>query len=332
VIKSPKTDSQTRQKRLYRVTIHTSLEAEDAVVEMLTNAFGVAPAIFSPESTRSSLVSVFTHSFPDRLIASKDLVGAAGFTSKQLLSIKRQLQAWLEDIKAAGLDIGPSSVSIRTLRPQDWAESWKHHFKALNIGDQLLIKPSWSRKKPRSSQRLMIMDPGLSFGTGQHPTTAYCLAQIVQNAQANTVSGFLDIGTGSGILAIAAAKMGFNPIAAIDNDADAIGKALENAETNAVISHITFSCCDLSAWKPPQKRFDLVCANLQSDLLISQAKLIRRTVANHGQLVLAGILASQFNDVQKKYSQLGLIPVRSEISGEWQSGVFAGPTSDRNRR
>jgi ribosomal protein L11 methyltransferase len=168
------------------------------------------------------------------------------------------------------------------------------------------------------------MDPGLSFGTGQHPTTAYCLTRIVESYKSGKAKSFLDIGTGSGILAIAAAKLGFNPVVAIDNDAEAVAKAAENALSNSVNSAISFSCNNLSAWKP-RRRFDLVCANLQSDLLIQEAKLIRQSVAHQGLLVVAGILASQFEDVQETYRKLGLDLIESVTSGEWRSGLLGSP-------
>ena len=139
------------------------------------------------------------------------------------------------------------------MRREDWAESWKRHFKPIEIGDALLVKPSWSKRRPRKNQAVVILDPGLSFGTGQHPTTAFCLREIVRLKLAkergrlarefktrhhadepSALQSFLDIGTGSGILAIAAAKLGYQPVHAFDFDAEAVRIARANARANRV--------------------------------------------------------------------------------------------------
>ena len=120
------------------------------------------------------------------------------------------------------------------IRHEDWAESWKRHFKPIEIGRRLLIKPSWSRRRPKPHQQVVVLDPGLSFGTGQHPTTAFCLAEVARLVKNAPARSFLDIGTGSGILAIAAARLNYQPIWAFDFDPEAVRMARANAQTNQV--------------------------------------------------------------------------------------------------
>jgi ribosomal protein L11 methyltransferase len=213
-------------------------------------------------------------------------------------------------------------LNVRKLDP-DWKESWKRHFKPMEIGDALLIKPSWSKKKSRKSQKVIVLDPGLSFGTGQHATTSYCLDEIVRLKIDNKPQSFLDIGTGSGILAIAAAKMGYVPIYAIDYDADAVRIAKENARRNRVDHKIRFAHQDLTQLKIGHfPRCDLIAANLIYDMLCAEAKRITSWLKPHGNLILAGILREQFSQVRKNYERFGLKLVRSKMHNEWHSGTM----------
>jgi ribosomal protein L11 methyltransferase len=231
------------------------------------------------------------------------------------------------------LDCPSGRLNVRKLDP-DWKESWKKHFKPIEVGNALLVKPSWSKKKARVGQKQIILDPGLSFGTGQHATTSYCLSEIVRinqrRAQTGTsasharpTSSFLDIGTGSGILAIAAAKVGYSPIEAIDYDADAVRIAKENAKRNRVEHKIRFEHQDLTQIKIGHfPRCDLICANLIYDMLCAEAKKITSWLEPGGNLVLAGILREQFGKVRATYERLGLKLVRSKMHNEWHSGTM----------
>ncbi len=217
-------------------------------------------------------------------------------------------------------------MQIRKLDP-DWKESWKRHFKPMAIGDALLIKPSWSKKRATKSQKTIVLDPGLSFGTGQHATTSYCLNEIVRLRESASsprrLQSFLDIGTGSGILAIAAAKMGYSPIFAIDYDPDAVRIAKENARRNRVDHKIRFEHQDLTQLKIRHfPRCDLIAANLIYDMLCTEAKRITSWLKPGGNLILAGILREQFSAVRKSYERFGLKLTRSKMHNEWHSGTM----------
>jgi ribosomal protein L11 methyltransferase len=242
------------------------------------------------------------------------------------------MAARLAQIKKCGLKIGPGKITIAKVRREDWAESWKRHFKPIEIGDALLVKPSWSKRRPRKNQAVVILDPGLSFGTGQHPTTAFCLHQIVaavcdrrsRRSQSTAASkSFLDIGTGSGILAIAAAKLGYQPVHAFDFDVEAVRVARANARANHVRSSLKIEHGDVSKLPLcPARKYDLICANLISDLLIAEKCRIAAQLNRGGTLVLAGILKTEFPLVQKAFAQLGLKLVCRRIGKEWRSGSF----------
>ena len=184
-----------------------------------------------------------------------------------------------------------------------------------------------------------MLDPGLSFGTGHHPTTAFCLSEIVrfQENQDNGLGypsvapqrpclkppSFLDLGTGSGILAIAAAKLGYSPVFAMDFDPEAIRVARTNAHANRVRHKLEIrrsNVTNLSA--RPRRQHDLICANLISTLLITERRRIAAQLSPAGMLVLAGILKSEFNEVEKAYKTLGLRLVSHRDEKEWRSGSF----------
>jgi len=292
------------KKALWRISVATSLEAEDAVTELLGGLTGKTAAAYFDLETRVSVVSVFSDKpFPK--------------------AVRGEIQAGLEQIKDCGLKIGAGTVEIAKVKREDWAESWKKHFKPIEIGDSLLVKPSWIKQKPRRGQAVIILDPGLSFGTGQHPTTSFCLGEIARLRQAATPKSFLDIGTGSGILAIGAAKLGYQPVCAFDFDPESVRVAKANARVNNVTQKLKITRGDVT--KLPvrsEKKFHLVCANLISNLLIAEKKKIAAQVRRDGTLVLAGILAAEFPMVQRAFEDLGMTLAASKIENEWRSGSF----------
>ena len=153
---------------------------------------------------------------------------------------------------------------------------------------------------------------GLSFGTGQHPTTRFCLEELVAARRKKVAQSFLDMGTGSGILAIAALKLGYRPVEAFDFDPDAVRVAQDNARVNSVrlaVHHRDLTRLPVRS----AKRFDIVCANLIYDLLIQERRRILHRIAMDGTLVLAGILQEQFAAVRESYEAEGMILMEKRI-------------------
>ena len=159
----------TRSKILWRVSILTSLEAEDAVTELLQNVTGTSTAAYHNLETGISTVSAFRQNSFDR-------------------SIRSEIISGLKQIVSCGLNIRPGKIQIARVKREDWSESWKKHFKPLEIGRVLLVKPSWIKRRLRPGQAVVVLDPGLSFGTGQHPTTSFCLQQLARHAQLSTLN------------------------------------------------------------------------------------------------------------------------------------------------
>ncbi len=294
-----------RSKQLLHVAVAVPAGLEEPVGVILESIFDSSAVIYHDLETCRNLVSVY--------------VPAAGMDrSAKRAELARQL-ARLDEAKERA---ARPKIMFRQLKPTDWAESWKRHFKPIEIPGRLLIKPSWSRRKPRGAEQLVVLDPGLSFGTGQHPTTRFCLEQLAAARRDQLPQAFLDIGTGTGILAIAAAKLGYAPVQAFDYDPESVRIAGENARLNRVRS-IRLSQHDLT--RLPRRsgaKFDAICANLTHDLLIHERKRIISRLKRDGLLILAGILNSQFTEVEAAYSKEGMTRSAIRTENEWTSGVF----------
>ena len=292
-----------KPKPLTQISLSIAPEAEDAVSVMFESVFGYSPSIYVDAESGAVTATIYVEpkKWSDR--------------------VRRQLKDGFTNLRRSGLSVVSDKISVKKLRREDWAESWKRHFKPIDIGNALLIKPSWNRRKPKRGQHLIVLDPGLSFGTGQHATTSFCLRQLVACRKPDLSQSFLDIGTGSGILAIAAAKLGYTPVEAFDFDADAVRIAKENAKANQTRPRLFRG--DLT--KLPSKaarRFDVVCANLTYDLLLKETTRILNRLKPEASLVLAGILQSQFPLVQKAYEKRGMKLLATQVEREWQSGLF----------
>jgi len=291
---------------IWKTSIATTTEAEDAVAELLAMHVAPSPSAYTDVETEVTTVSAYSTQPPASITATK-----------------AALTAGLRQLKHFGLNVGSARVNIVKLPRENWADSWKRHFPALEIGKALLVKPSWIKRKLKPGQKLVVLDPGLSFGTGQHPTTGFCLHEIARHAKADKSRTFLDMGTGSGILAIAAVKLGYSAVAAFDYDPQCVKVSRANARTNRVENKIKITQADLT--KLPQraaKQYDFVCANLLANLLIAECDRILARVKPDGALVVAGILKREFTEVQSVYEAAGWRLVASKIEKEWRSGTF----------
>jgi ribosomal protein L11 methyltransferase len=297
---------------LLKVTVSAPVEAEEPVAALVERLFGQAPALYTDDDTLITEVSVF-------------LKSAREFSAARRTWLARELGK----LRADGVPLGRTRIKVVTLPRRDWVEAWKRHLKPLDIAGRLLVKPTWSRRAPRPGQAVVLLDPGLSFGTGRHPTTAFCLEQVVRLAPARNGGppgkprSLLDIGTGSGILAIAAARLGYAPVEAFDFDPEAVRVARANAALNGVATRLKPARRDLRRLpRTPGRCFDVVCANLLADLLLAERERITARVAPGGTLVLAGILATEFDQVRAAYAANGWRVMAQNTVKEWCSGAF----------
>ena len=243
------------------------------------------------------------------------------YTHSQLEAetVRARLNELLPQWKELGADLRMGDVF--SLRKAEWAEAWKQYFQPVEISPRLLIRPSWRNDPHRPGQQVLNIDPGMSFGTGQHATTLFCLRQLDKLAAPG--KSMLDAGCGSGILAIAAGLLGYGAIDAFDFDPDAVAAARENIARNHLESQIIPQVGNAADWRSGRK-YDVVCANILGHLLIAFRFNIAGWVATGGKLVLAGILERDFDKVAAAYAEIGMAEVERFTDREWTGGVFQG--------
>ena len=240
-------------------------------------------------------------------------------TSEQRDENRKRFEAELPAWRELGVSVG--EVEEFDLKSEEWTEAWKKFFKPLEISPRLLVRPEWLDDRPKPGQKLLVVDPGMSFGTGQHPTTLYCLQTIDRLARSGDVHSLLDAGCGSGILAIAGALLGYDPVDAFDFDPDAVESAKANLARNKVASVVP-TVGDANEYPGRAGGYDLVCANILGHLLRAFKSRIASWVKPGKYLCLAGILNEEFDPLAADYVALGFEEVDRGTLKEWTSGLF----------
>jgi ribosomal protein L11 methyltransferase len=207
-------------------------------------------------------------------------------------------------------------LTTRLVHEADWAEAWKAYFPVLRVGRRLVIRPTWLDAEPGPDDVVLDLDPGMAFGTGLHPTTRLCLIALESLADRGRLRGarVLDVGCGSGILAIAAAKLGAASVVGIDVDPIAVEATLANAATNGLSGRISARLGSLPSGLPP---FDVVSANLIASLLVELAPALAAELRRHGTLVSSGIFIDREADVRSAFTKALLDVGETWDEGDW---------------
>lgn len=227
------------------------------------------------------------------------------------------LEAWILHLQlllvARGESFDKLDIEWNTLEDENWQESWKKHTQPVATGRQLLVLPHWWQKDPNETRQIIRLDPEMAFGSGAHETTRACLEALEKIADNGGIGRLLDMGTGSGILAIGAVLLGAHHVVAVDCDPVAVETARKNSRSNAVDDKITF----LQADTPPEGPFSTVVANILANILIEIRTKLIAVLAPGGRLVLSGILTEQANEVTDAYTQEGMMIKDVLPMGEW---------------
>jgi ribosomal protein L11 methyltransferase len=205
------------------------------------------------------------------------------------------------------------SIEEKEIENKNWNEEWEKSINIIEVTERIVIKPTFKEYIPKSSQIIITIDPKMSFGTGEHQTTKLVLKMLERiNLQGKTV---LDVGTGTGILAIASIKLGAKNAVAIDNDEWCYDNSVENCAINSVSDKIKIFHAEID--KMEEENFDVILANIQKNVLLEIAAEIKNHLSAYGTIILSGLLNTDEDDICNYYKSLGFILVQKEQMDEW---------------
>jgi ribosomal protein L11 methyltransferase len=227
--------------------------------------------------------------------------------------------AWFAERSEAAAAARAHGADLAEVADEDWGEGWKKDFRPLDVG-RVRVRPSWIEAPVPAGLVEVVLDPGMAFGTGSHATTSLCLAALSDVLGARPGASVLDVGTGSGLLAIAARKLGAGRVAANDNDPVAVDVARDNAARNGAAIELTGAPVEAIAGS-----FDVVVANILANVLVALAPALAAKLAPRGVLLLSGILGPQEDEVRAAYLAAGLSPLAGSDrrDGEWSLVAMA---------
>jgi ribosomal protein L11 methyltransferase len=223
-----------------------------------------------------------------------------------------QLQVALRQLPDYGINSAGTELTLRYVEEADWANAWKAYYKPIRLGKRLVITPPWETPELGPEDLSIIVDPGMAFGTGSHPTTQLCLIALEEFVRPG--QAIADVGTGSGILAIAAAKLGAASVVANDVDPLAVTIARENAAVNTVSIEIAETI--------PAGPYDLVVANILADVIIGMAEDFARWTKPNGMFIASGIIDTREFDVRRAVEAVGFTSKNPRFQGEWVALIF----------
>lgn len=299
--------------------VHTTTMGADIVSEVLMNAGAVGTSIEDRYDVTSSKKSDGMWDMIDEEVLahmSEDVLVKAYF--KNDASVKETLMLVgekLADIRRIdmGFDIGSLTLEHQSVDEQDWAENWKKYYKPFRAGERLVIKPSWEPYEAQADDLVLELDPGMAFGTGTHETTYMCMEQLEKYVTPGCKA--IDVGCGSGILALAAAKLGAKDVLAIDLDELAVKVAIENTEKNGLSGCVRVVHGDLL--EKSEEQADVIVANIIADVICFLCGPAKKHLLPGGTFICSGIIREREEDVQRALAAAGYTVCNRLAKGEW---------------
>lgn len=303
------------------VVVRTTEEASDAVSEMLTGIGAGGVVIEDPNDIRKQIESPNTLDYADdEFIQSlgEDVIVKAYFhdsvNNNELLALIREKLEFISQF----LDVGSGLEGYSDVDEQDWSTAWKKYYKPFNISDSIVIKPSWEEYSAKPGEMIIELDPGMAFGTGTHETTTMCARMLEKYVKAG--DEILDVGCGTGILGIAAVKLGAGHVEAVDVDEVAVRVTRENCEINNVQDSISAHKGAMDSIKPCKA--DIVVANIIADVIAGLVDTVPLYMKESGIFIASGIIKERRDQIVDAYTAKGLKLVDSSELGEWVALVF----------
>lgn len=300
-------------------TILTTTEASDLISQVLMDAGSAGTMIEDKNDVAANQRPEGQWDIIDEAIARRigDDVKVTGYfeADEKLADRLAFIDAELRRLRGMdlGMDLGKLTVRRHSVAEQDWTESWKAAFKPFRLGEHMLVKPSWEAADAGPGDHVIEIDPGMAFGTGTHETTGMCVTLVEKYVRPG--DRVIDIGTGTGILAIAAAHMGASPVLATDLDPVAVRVAAENVRANGFEGVIEMRCGDLL--EVVRETGDVVIANIIADVIIALAAPVRARIADGGLFICSGIAAPRLQDVLDALKAADYTVSDVLTQGEW---------------
>lgn len=304
------------------VTIKTTTEAVEAITNILDELRTGGVMIEDPKDFLFQKNNELDWDYVEEEVFNKS--GQDGVLIKTYISEERNVVEVVENIKHRvlslrdfGIDIGEGSVSLGQVNESDWANEWKKYYKPTKIGQRIVVKPTWEDYKRENGELIIELDPGMAFGTGTHETTSMCIRELEKYV--NEDSKVFDIGCGSGILAIAAAKLGAKEVLAVDLDEVAVKVSKENVEENNVSDSVEVRHGNLM--DVVKDRADVVVANIIADIIKILAKDVHNFMKKDAVFISSGIILDKVDEVKESLIENGFEIIDIKKLGEWSAIV-----------
>lgn len=299
------------------IMIHTTNEAVEPISNILHEAGASGVVIEDPfelikdrEDQFGEIYQLDPEDYPEEGVIVKAYLPVNSFLGETVEEIKQSIT----NLTLFNIDIGKNDVSISEVNEEEWATAWKKYYNPVKISSKFTIVPTWEQYEPVNSDELIIeLDPGMAFGTGTHPTTVMCIQALERTVKQN--DHVIDVGTGSGVLSIAAALLGAGKVTALDLDEVAVQSAKLNIKLNKVQDIVSVSKNDLLNGVDSQA--DVVVANILAEVIMRFTDDVATAVKKDGYFIASGIIQPKKNEVKEAIIQSGFIIEETIVMEDW---------------
>ncbi|EQF99413.1 50S ribosomal protein L11 methyltransferase [Clostridioides difficile] len=304
------------------VTIKTTTEAVEPITNILYEQGAGGAVIEDPKDFLFQKKNELDWDYVEEEVFKKNeeddvLIKTYVSEEKNVMEFVEIIKQKVLGLKDFGIDIGEGSVSLDQVNEADWANAWKAYYKPTKEGQRVVVKPTWEDYAMQEGDLIIELDPGMAFGTGTHETTSMCIRELEKYV--NKDSKVFDIGCGSGILAIAAAKLGAKEVVAVDLDEVAVKVAKENVLENKVEKSVSVMHGNLT--DVIKDKADVIVANIIADIIKILAKDVQNFMKEDAIFISSGIILDKVEEVKESLIENGFEIVEVQKLGEWSAIV-----------
>jgi len=302
-------------KEWIEVTIVTTSEAVEAVSGIFYNVDVKGISILDSEDVEFKKKNESDWDYFDESLLNikSGAVVKAYFKQDETFNEKLEyIKKKIDDLDKVGLDKGEGFITVAKVNEEDWENNWKKYYKSTKIGENIVVKPIWEEYNKKDDEIVLELDPGMAFGTGTHETTRMCIKALEKYVDNDAI--VFDIGTGSGILSIAAAKLGAKNVVGVDLDPVAVASAKKNVDFNK-IDNIEILHGNLM--EVVKGKADIVVANIIADIILLLSKDVEKFIVPGGKFISSGIILDRKDEIINKLEDCGFRIDEVNIEGEW---------------